>query len=75
MNISGIDMENFRCYNKGKFLKRRGFMFKKAVPVWIKTEGGKTGTLWEYRDNSGGSPEHGFASYVALTLPFADTVN
>ena len=50
-------------------------MFKKAVPVWIKTEGGKTGTLWEYRDNPGGSFDRGFALYVALTLPFADTVN
>ncbi len=30
-----------------------------------------TGTLWEYRDGKGGL-DHGFASYVALTLPLAD---
>ncbi len=33
---------------------------------------GATDTLWEYRDAPGGSLDHGFASYVALTLPFAD---
>lgn len=31
-----------------------------------------TGTLWEYRDPTWGSLDHGFASYVALTIPFAD---
>ena len=30
-----------------------------------------TGTLWEYKDGKG-SLDHGFASYVALTIPFAD---
>lgn len=30
-----------------------------------------TGTLWEYRERKG-SYDHGFASYVSLTLPFAD---
>ena len=30
-----------------------------------------TGTLWEYKDGVG-SLDHGFASYVALTIPFAD---
>lgn len=32
-----------------------------------------TGTLWEYRDGYG-SLDHGFASYVALTIPLADTL-
>jgi len=32
-----------------------------------------TGTLWEYRDGYG-SLDHGFASYVALTIPFADSL-
>lgn len=31
----------------------------------------KTGTLWEDK-NGKGSLDHGFASYVALTIPFAD---
>ena len=31
----------------------------------------ETSTLWEYRDGYG-SLDHGFASYVALTIPFAD---
>jgi len=30
-----------------------------------------TGTLWEYKDGQG-SLDHGFASYVALTIPLAD---
>ena len=30
-----------------------------------------TGTLWEYKDGRG-SLDHGFASYIALTLPLAD---
>ena len=33
-----------------------------------------TGTLWEYKDGKG-SLDHGFASYVALTIPFADTLS
>ena len=33
-----------------------------------------TGTLWEYKDGKG-SLDHGFASYVALTIPFADRLN
>ena len=33
----------------------------------------KTATLWEYKDGYG-SLDHGFASYVALTIPFADDV-
>lgn len=33
-----------------------------------------TGTLWEYRDGVWGSLDHGFASYVALTVPFADSL-
>lgn len=32
-----------------------------------------TGTLWEYK-NGGGSLDHGFASYVALTIPLADSL-
>lgn len=32
-----------------------------------------TGTLWEYKDGHG-SLDHGFASYIALTLPFADSL-
>ncbi len=32
-----------------------------------------TGTLWEYR-NGYGSLDHGFSSYVALTIPLADTL-
>lgn len=32
----------------------------------------KTGTLWESRNINSGSLDHGFASYVALTIPFAD---
>ena len=31
----------------------------------------ETGTLWEYKDGRG-SLDHGFASYVALTIPLAD---
>ena len=31
----------------------------------------ETSTLWEYK-NGYGSLDHGFASYVALTIPFAD---
>ena len=30
-----------------------------------------TGTLWEYKDGKG-SLDHGFASYVSLTIPYAD---
>ena len=33
-----------------------------------------TGTLWEYRDGKG-SLDHGFASYVALTIPRADALS
>lgn len=32
-----------------------------------------TGTLWEYKDGLG-SLDHGFASYAALTIPFADSL-
>lgn len=32
-----------------------------------------TGTLWEYKDGKG-SLDHGFASYVALTIPLADSL-
>ena len=32
-----------------------------------------TGTLWEYKDGYG-SLDHGFASYVALTIPHADAL-
>ena len=31
-----------------------------------------TGTLWEYKDGKG-SLDHGFASYVAIAIPLADT--
>lgn len=33
-----------------------------------------TGTLWEYKDGAG-SLDHGFASYVALTIPLADAAS
>ena len=33
-----------------------------------------TGTLWEFKDGFG-SLDHSFASYVALTLPFADLLS
>ncbi len=34
----------------------------------------KTGTLWEYKDGKS-SLDHGFASYLALAIPFADSVS
>lgn len=33
-----------------------------------------TGTLWEYREIKG-SLDHGFASYLALAIPFADKLS
>ena len=46
-------------------------LINKCVKDYYLDMSKKTGTLWEYRKDIS-SHNHGFASYVACILPFAD---